>query len=95
MDSQRGDDYNRNAGGARRIAAHLQPAKARSEHAKQFGRMSILFDTADRRLEALLSAGRYADARDLIRDLGREALLENGDWVLLHRERPLEVPHAA
>ena len=69
--------------------------KARAEHAKQFGRMSVLFDTANRRLEALLAKDKYEDAQDLIRELGREALLENGDWVLLHRERPLEVPHAA
>ena len=69
--------------------------KARSEHAKQFGRMSVLFDTANRRLEMLLAEGRNEAAQSLIRELGREALLENGDWVLLHRERPLEVPHAA
>lgn len=25
--------------------------------------------------------------------LGREALAENGEWVMHHRERPLEVPH--
>ncbi len=69
--------------------------KARSEHAKQFGRMSVLFDNANRRLETLLDEEKYQDAQNLIRELGREALLENGDWVLLHRERPLEVPHAA
>ncbi len=26
-------------------------------------------------------------------ELGREALVENGEWVMSHRERPLEVPH--
>ncbi len=26
-------------------------------------------------------------------ELGREALVENGEWVMTHRERPLEVPH--
>ncbi len=26
-------------------------------------------------------------------ELGREALVENGEWVMAHRERPLEVPH--
>jgi hypothetical protein len=26
-------------------------------------------------------------------ELGREALMENGDWIMTHRERPLEVPH--
>ena len=30
----------------------------------------------------------------LIEELGKEALVENGDWVLLHRERPLQVPKA-
>jgi hypothetical protein len=25
-------------------------------------------------------------------DLGREALTENGDWLLLQRSRPLEMP---
>jgi hypothetical protein len=67
---------------------------ARSEHAKQFGRMSELFDTAHRHLSAQLANGNLAQATALLRELGEEALEENGDWVLLHRERPLEVPHS-
>lgn len=67
---------------------------ARSEHAKQFSRMSELFDIGERRLNELLEAGDHGQAEDLIKELGAEALEENGDWVLLHRERPLEVPHA-
>ncbi len=31
-------------------------------------------------------------AGEVFRELGREALAENGDWLLLHRDRPLEVP---
>ena len=65
-----------------------------SEHAKQFGRMSDLFDAAERSLAELLQAGEHHQAADLLKDLGAEALEENGDWVLLHRERPLEVPHS-
>jgi len=65
-----------------------------SEHAKQFGRMSELFDAAERSLAELLQAGEHHQAADLLKDLGAEALEENGDWVLLHRERPLEVPHS-
>jgi hypothetical protein len=68
--------------------------RARAEHAKQFGRMSLIFDTAARRLPLLLESGDEAGARALLFALGREALAENGDWVLLHRERPLEVPRA-
>lgn len=67
---------------------------ALSEHAKQYGRMSELFDTAQRHLDALLAAGDHHHASELLKDLGEEALEENGDWVLLHRERPLEVPHS-
>jgi hypothetical protein len=31
-------------------------------------------------------------AKECLRKLGQEALAENGDWVLLHRERPLKIP---
>jgi hypothetical protein len=67
---------------------------ARSEHAKQFGRMAEMFDTAEQHLTSQLKAGAIAEASDLLKELGQEALEENGDWVLLHRERPLEVPHS-
>jgi hypothetical protein len=56
--------------------------------------MSELFDIAENRLEVLLREHQHEEARALLRELGAEALEENGDWVLLHRERPLEVPHA-
>jgi hypothetical protein len=68
---------------------------ARAEHTKQYGRMSVLFDIAARELEAQIAAGDYPAAQNLMKELGKESLEENGDWVLLHRERPLEVPHAA
>ncbi len=68
--------------------------RALSEHIKQHGRMSLLFANAKQRLEQLMTSGKYAGAQALIKDLGKEALAENGDWVLLHRERPLEVPKA-
>ncbi|HUR32394.1 MAG TPA: hypothetical protein VM032_01270 [Vicinamibacterales bacterium] len=67
---------------------------ARSEHAKQFGRMAELFDTAEQHLTSQLKDGEMAHATALLKELGQEALEENGDWVMLHRERPLEVPHS-
>jgi len=67
---------------------------AYSEHAKQFGRMSGLFDSAERHLASLLKSGEHHQAAELLKEVGEEALEENGDWVLLHRERPLEVPHS-
>jgi hypothetical protein len=67
---------------------------AYSEHAKQYARMAELFSTADRHLARMLDAGDHHHASELLRELGEEALEENGDWVQLHRERPLEVPHS-
>jgi hypothetical protein len=31
-------------------------------------------------------------ARKILFELGKEALNENSGWVLLHRERPIEIP---
>ncbi len=67
---------------------------AYSEHAKQYGRMAELFDLADRHLARMLEKEEHHRAAELLRELGEQALEENGDWVLLHRERPLEVPHS-
>lgn len=76
---------------------------ALSEHVKQYSRMSGLFSNAERQLRALLHPQRPRDgqrrtkdielARELIEELGKEALAENGDWVLLHRERLIDPPH--
>ena len=65
-----------------------------SEHAKQYRRMSSLFAHASRQLKSLVAVGDFDQARELVRELGRESLAENGDWVLMHRERPLELPRA-
>jgi hypothetical protein len=66
--------------------------RAFGDHAKQYERMSILFANAHRHLARLLDEENYERAQDLIAELGREALMENGDWVLIHRDRPIEVP---
>jgi hypothetical protein len=77
---------------------------ALSEHVKQYSRMSGLFTNAEKQLSALLRPKHPRDARpsvedvelarELIEELGKEALVENGDWVLIHRERPVDPPHA-
>jgi hypothetical protein len=65
---------------------------ARSEHIRQFGRMADLFHAGEQELKTLLADHRTEAAVELVRELGLEALDENGDWLILHRERPLEVP---
>jgi hypothetical protein len=56
-----------------------------AEHAKEYEAIRQLCANA----EARLADG---ESLDPFRELGREALSENGDWLLTHRERPLEVP---
>ena len=60
--------------------------------AKQYGRMSHVFAAADTALTAAIAEGNDARGRALIQELGIEALAENADWVLLHRDRPVTVP---
>jgi hypothetical protein len=63
-----------------------------SEHFKQYTRMRVIFLNAERRLKGLINDEEKSnEAQQAIEALGKEALVENGDWVLLHRERPLEM----
>jgi hypothetical protein len=59
---------------------------------KRYQRMRRLFQSALRLLDGQRAGGTPADARIVLRELGREALEENADWVMLHRDRPLELP---
>ncbi|MBX7247307.1 MAG: hypothetical protein K1X53_17565 [Candidatus Sumerlaeaceae bacterium] len=65
-------------------------------HIKQYSRMSLIFGNAERHLSELLVTGdaekHSRAAQQVIAELGREALAENADWVLIHRERPVEIP---
>jgi hypothetical protein len=76
-----------------------------SEFAYQYGTMAPLFLAARLRLEPLVAelerlAGDERnrtefervrkEARDVLYDLGVEALDENAEWLILHRARPLE-----
>lgn len=77
------------------LVHHIGEQMAYSEHSKQYARMQRLFAHASGLITQALAAGDLKRAQAVLRDLGREALAENGDWVLLHRERPLSVPHAS
>jgi hypothetical protein len=62
----------------------------------QYARFAGIFSRARRFAERLeRHPGRHDKHHALIallRELGREALMENGDWVLLLRERPIVLP---
>jgi len=67
--------------------------KAFAQHVKQYKRMEHLFARAERRLRDYIAQKKEHQAADLLLELGRESLEENADWVLTHRERPVDVPH--
>ena len=66
--------------------------RAFAEHARHYGRMAVLFRRATNRLSTLLSAGDVSRAQELVRELGKEALYDHGEWVKLHRDLPIELP---
>ncbi|MCK9686105.1 hypothetical protein [Scleromatobacter humisilvae] len=62
--------------------------------AKRYQWMAALFDRARQRLKEALDAKDLDAAQRLLVELGTEALSENGDWVMMHREREPEAPTA-
>ena len=62
----------------------------------QYARFAGIFTRAKRFAERLDDLPQLHDRHHaliaLLRELGREALMENGDWVLLLRERPIVLP---
>ena len=73
------------------LILHYNEQMAHAEHAKQYRRMFATFDYAFTLAESEFKAGDYCEARRYLSSLGKEALAENGDWVLLHRAHPLEL----
>ncbi len=61
--------------------------KADKELIKQFRFMSRLFDSCRARVQRARSD---AETRQILLALGRACLEEHAEWILLHRERPLE-----
>jgi hypothetical protein len=56
------------------------------KQSRSYAWMAALYRTALSRFDALVKDGKVKEARDLIRELGGEALAENADWVIYHRE---------
>jgi hypothetical protein len=63
-----------------------------AEQQKQYRRMSGVFERAKSRLDHLTQTGDTGAAQAVLLELGHEALAEHADWLLLHRERPMEMP---
>jgi hypothetical protein len=75
------------------ILHHYSERRAHKEHEKQYERMEQVHRNAARMIRADLNASDLPGALRSLRNLGDKALAESGSWVLLHRARPLELPH--
>lgn len=69
------------------------------EISKQYARMADIFSRAFALLQPSPSTDSEKEIspetrKAVIFQLGKEALAENGDWVLLHRSKPIEVPRS-
>lgn len=54
--------------------------------------MTGLYETAGARLRQCIATGGWSRARMVLFDLGTEALAENADWVVQHRQHPPTLP---
>jgi len=60
------------------------------DQAKQYTRMYGIFKKSLHLLDK--ASDDESRQQSIILAVGKEALAENGDWILVHRERPIEVP---
>jgi len=77
------------------LTHHYTEQMAFKEHEREHARLAAAFASAAALLEKALGRGDWIRVLMLLRDSGIVALEENANWVLLHRERPLEIPAAA
>lgn len=71
------------------LAAGWISRMAFDEEANACRRMARLFDRADTLLTHHLEAGDLTTAEEIVVQVGREALAEHADWLMLHRARPV------
>ena len=74
------------------IAAIYKEVKAFPEQARAYSRIGLAMSMARRHLDVALANGDLIAAENVLLGVGRDALAENGGWLLLHRDRPAQVP---
>jgi hypothetical protein len=63
-----------------------------SEQSKTCQQMVQLFRIAHVKLNRAIEIKNKEEANEIIWELALESLMENADWLLLHRSRPMEIP---
>ena len=64
--------------------------RAYEAHAHSYALMGRIFERARREATCTSAATDDREFQALVRELGREALAENAEWLLDHRHRPIE-----
>lgn len=64
--------------------------RAFADELKQYQRMMVLYSRASRFMEKYIAENNIMGAENLAIELGKEALIENGDWYIIQRSKPLE-----
>lgn len=65
---------------------------AHQEQSNRYRKMASHFGLCNERLDIALASGDIQAAQLIVLMIGRQALAENAEWLLLHRQRPIEVP---
>jgi hypothetical protein len=65
-----------------------------AEHARHFCAMRDLFHSTEKQCGRFLEDGHPEVVSALLQQMGKEALSENTEWLILHRVRHFEVPPA-
>jgi hypothetical protein len=66
--------------------------RAYREQSHRYRKMGLYYTLAARQMAESMATGDSAGARKVLVEIGKLALVENGDWLILHRQRPVEVP---
>jgi hypothetical protein len=63
-----------------------------AEQANSYQKAGLYYVQAEIQLEKALQRGDLAKAQNIIFEMGKYALTENEEWLIIHRHRPLCVP---
>jgi hypothetical protein len=62
------------------------------EQSKRYLRIGNYYALCEKQLLRIIQGNSDIKANDLLVEMGRQALIENSDWLQLHRQRPSQVP---
>lgn len=66
--------------------------QAYDEQSKRYLRIGNYYALCEKQLLDIIQGNNDIKANDLLVEMGRQALIENSDWLQLHRQRPSQVP---